>query len=160
MNESLLVVLRVLHIAAASAVVGAVVFQAFAVVPTLRQLDEHQRAQLSGGFATRWRSIAFLMIGILLLTGLVNFLLFKIPEFREHPSKGLYHALFGIKFLLALAAFHSATVLVLPGEKGDRYRARAGGRLWLLTFLFAAIIILAAVMRYFNELFPADRPAA
>ncbi len=152
--------IRVVHLLAAMALAGAVFFQRFALQPSLATLDESSRAGLRGAIAARWRSIAFLAMAALLLTGLVNFLLYKIPELKPHPSKGIYHALFGAKFLLALIAFHSATVLVLPGEKGERYRAGARGRLTFLSLIVVLIIVVGSVLRYFDALFPAARTAA
>ncbi len=152
-HELLNVSLRILHIFAAATAIGAIVFQRFAVLPALAPCDELQRAELRTRMADRWRPLIYTMMAILLVTGLVNYVVFKIPEYKFHPGKGFYHGLFGVKFLAALGVFHFATVLTLPGARGDRWRARS--RLWLqfMLALVVLIVVIGAVLRNFQDLF-------
>lgn len=152
------VLIRALHIGAALILGGAAAYQWIALVPSLATVDEARRIEFREMLAARWRIIAWTAMAILLLTGLLNFIVNKIPEYRSHPQKGIYHALFGVKFLLALAAFHAGTVLTLPGPKGEKYRAHAKFWLTLLLLFIAAIVVIAAILRDFPILFPA--PAA
>lgn len=149
------VLIRVLHIGAALAVGGGALFQWWAVHPALATLDDARRVELREALVARWRVIVWSAIGLLLLTGLLNFVLNKIPELKPHPQKGIYHGLFGLKFVLALAAFHAGAVLTLPGPKGARYRANGGFWLMLLVAYIAAIVLLGAILRDFNQFFPA-----
>ncbi len=137
---------HVIHVLAALVAGGAILFQALALHPTLRSLDESTQSAASNTLADRWRPVAFVLIAILLITGLVTFGL-RIPVLRENPQKMVYHGLFGVKFLLALVIFHGVAVLALPGAKGERYRATAGKRLPLLAALVVAIVILAGILR-------------
>lgn len=143
------ITIRILHITMAIAAAGGVFFQLIALHPALQPLDGAQRRAIRESIVSRWRIVVFSAIAILLVTGLVNFLMYKIPELRTHPMKGLYHGLFGLKFLLALLSFHGATVLVLPGAKGERYRDNAGFWLKYMSVLFVLIIVIAAVLRNF-----------
>lgn len=152
--EWMAVVIRVLHIGAAVAAAGAAFFQWRAVHPSLAVLAPEQRVAVRGEIARRWFPIVAVLIGLLLLTGLLNFLMFKIPEYKPHPQKGLYHGLFGLKFLLGLASFHFAAALSLPGPRGERWRENAGRWLGVLVVLMLAIIVLGAVLRHFRDLFP------
>ncbi|HMQ15147.1 MAG TPA: hypothetical protein PKC49_04160 [Phycisphaerae bacterium] len=149
---ALAIVIRILHIAAATTAVGAVVFKAVALQPSLRVLDDGQRAALRAAVIPRWRAVVFAAIAVLLVTGLLTFVLYRIPEYRGTPHAGLYHGLFGLKLLLALAVFHPATMLVLSGPAGDRRPARAPVWLRLTLAGFGAIIILGAVLRYLPPL--------
>ena len=146
--DALQLVLRIAHIAAAVTLGGAVVFQLLAVQPVLRGLDDAQRTALAAGLARRWRGVLWTGMALLLVSGLLNFLLFKVPEYKTVPYKAVYHGLFGVKFLAALALFHAATMLSMPGPAFDRYRRRARGWLSYATVLLALIVVLAAVMRY------------
>jgi hypothetical protein len=150
---------HILHLLAAATVFGAVIFQFVALHPTLRGLEESQRSTLRTAIAGRWRAVVFAAIAILFFTGLLNFM-FALGDLRGHPSAGVYHAMFGVKFLAALAVFHAATMLVLPGPKFDKYRARAGAWLTYMVVLVALIVILAGLLRNFTELFGTLPPAA
>lgn len=138
------VVLRVLHIGAVVVAAGAAFFQLVALRPVLRGLPDEQHARIREQIVARWRPVVLACIALLLLSGLLTLMMFKIAE---HKGQGLYHAIVGIKVLAALAVFHAATVLVLPGPKGDKARARAGFWLKYLAALFGLIIVLGAVLR-------------
>jgi uncharacterized membrane protein len=138
---------RLLHIAAAVLAAGGAFFQFMALHPALQTLDAAPRRTLREAVVARWRGVVFASILALLVSGLVNFVMYKVPEFRGHPAKGLYHGLFGLKFLLALVAFHSATVLVLPGKKGEAYRDNAGKWLTILVSALAAVIVVGTLLR-------------
>jgi uncharacterized membrane protein len=143
--------LRLLHVLAAVLAAGGVFFQLMALRPALAEIEDARRRELREAIAARWRVVAYGAIAALLLTGLLNYVLYKIPEYRSHPQKGLYHGLLGVKILLALAAFHGAAVLALPGAKGERYRDRAGFWLKYLAVLFTLIIAIGAALRQFPK---------
>ncbi len=153
-RDALQLAIRFLHILSAIGTGGAILLQFFALHPVVSTLDDAARRAIAPRVADRWRPFAFTFMTLLLITGLVNFLMFQIPAYREHPAKAVYHGLFGAKLLLALVIFHSATVLLLPGEKGDRYRAAAGGRLSFMAVVLVLIIAIATYMRYFPQLHP------
>ncbi|MGE3181814.1 MAG: hypothetical protein AB7N71_09295 [Phycisphaerae bacterium] len=152
--------IRWVHILAAIAAGGAVIVKLTAVSPVLATLPDEERWSLSTRIADKWRPIVFTLIAALLLTGLLNFFLYQIPAFKPHPQKMVYHGLFGVKFLAALAFFHGAAVLSLPGPKGEKYRAKARGWLSYMFVLLLVIVTCAVVMRYFPVLFPAGIPVS
>ncbi|MFO0839812.1 MAG: hypothetical protein U1D55_14975 [Phycisphaerae bacterium] len=151
--HTLELLLRVLHIGFAATVIGAAIFQYFAVLPSLRTLPDAQRSELRESLASRWRPWVFAAIAVLLITGLLNFVLFKVPAYRGAPNAGMYHMLFGLKLLLALAVFHQATMLVLSGRSGEKRREMPAGTFQVLLGLYAAIVVVAGVMRYFPQFF-------
>jgi hypothetical protein len=151
--DVLAVVVRVMHIGVAIIAAGAVFFQFAVVHPAMRALEEAQRRALRGQIVQRWRPVILICMILLVLTGLVNFLAFKVPYYRGTTYAGAYHALFGLKLLAALLVFHPATLLVLPGEKYDRqYRDRAGFWLAYMLALLALVILLGAVLNNFDRL--------
>lgn len=147
------IILRTLHIAAAIAAGGAALFQLVALHPVFsRQLDAEQRRGLREAIVARWRPIVWTCIGLLLLTGVLNYIYFKVPEYRGDPRRGLYHGLMGVKILAALAVFHAATVLTLPGPRGEKYRARAPLWLGIVVAMIGLIVVIGAVLRNFEAL--------
>lgn len=148
------VVIRALHIGAAAVAIGAAVFQFWSLLPVLRSLEPEPRLALRERLVDRWRPVAFTLVGVLLLTGMLNYILYKIPEYRGNPRAGLYHGLLGIKILLALGVFHFATVLALPGARGAKWRDKAGRWLPLMLTFMAAIVVLGAVLRGFQTKAP------
>lgn len=143
------IAIRILHILPAVLAAGGIFYQLIALHPSLQTLEPAVRRPLREAIVARWRNVVFASILVLLVTGLLNFVLYKIPEYKPHPDKGLYHALFGVKLLLALMAFHGASVLVLPGAKGEKYRDNASFWLPYLAALMVGIIIIGAVLRNF-----------
>ncbi len=160
--SALAVLVRLLHIAFAVILAGGAVYQLFVVQPLLETLDGEQRREMREKLAARWRPIVIAALFILLLSGLINFLMFKVSQFGGHPSVAFYHGLIGLKIVLALGVLHIMTMLALPGEKFDKkYRERAGFWLSLAVGLFVVIIILGAVANNFERIFgavPLDGP--
>lgn len=143
-------VIHLFHIGAAMLAVGGAVFQLIALHPALQSVDAVQRRALRESIVQRWSTVVFVCIGVLLVSGLYNFIAVKIPMLRDNPDKGLYHGLFGLKFLLALAAFHAAAVLALPGPKGEKYRDKAGFWLKYLVVTLALTFVVAVLMGSFR----------
>lgn len=148
--------IRILHMLSAFAAGGAVLFQGLALSPALVGEEKILRQRLGAAIAGRWRPIAYAAMLLLLATGLLNFMVYQIPAYQSHPSKGVYHGLFGLKLLAALQLFHGVTALVMPAPKGDKYRANASGWYAYLGSLVVIIVVVAAVMRYFPQLFPSS----
>lgn len=139
-------VVRLLHVGAAVVAAGGAFFQWAALHPTLATLSPEARAAVREPLVGRWSGVVFVAIALLLISGFVNFLVYKVPTFRGAANAGLYHGVFGVKFLLALMAFHAASVLVLPGSRGSRYRDRAGFWLSYLVAIFAVILLLGVLL--------------
>jgi uncharacterized membrane protein len=152
--DYLAVVLRFIHIMAAMAAGGAILFHWLAVTPALKTTAGDMRSGIASAIANRWRGVVYTMILLLLATGLTTFLVYRVPYYREHPQKAIYHGVFGVKLLAALLLFHGATVLTLSGPKGEKYRAKAAGRLAFMAFLLVIIVAAGAKLRYFETLYP------
>ncbi len=134
---------RWLHILAAITAVGGTVFARAVVFPTLRSLPENERSQLHAALRERWATILKAAIGFLLFSGLYNFML-TVSEYRVPPW---YHMLFGIKFLLAMAIFAIASLLI--GKSPAAHAVRSRATLWLNVNIVLAVVVvcLSGVLR-------------
>ncbi len=164
MEYYLSIVLRWLHILSAAATVGGTLLISVALLPAAEELADDARRKLLEAFRARWAKIVHAAVGLLLLTGLLNFFMFSLKLFkRGTPESKLYNGLFGVKALLALAVFGLAEVLV--GRSPLAEKLRANGKLWskVNLALLVAIVCLSGVMRSMhtapNKAAPAAVPA-
>jgi uncharacterized membrane protein len=141
----LLLVSRWLHLLAAMTAVGGTFFMRWALLPTSEELPEDARKKLHAGVRARWAIPVHASIGFLLLSGLYTFVARSVPL---HRGDGLYHGLFGAKFLLALAIFFIATMLVGRSAAAEKFRENR--RLWLNINVVLAVLIvcISGVMRF------------
>jgi hypothetical protein len=154
LGDMLAPAIHILHVGFAAAMIGAVLFQWWALHPSLSSLPDEQRTALRTGVTARWRMVVFAAIVLLILTGLINFIAYKIPAYRDHPYKGIYHGLFGLKVLAALGVFHISACLAVPGRIGEKYRARADVWLGRLSGLMILIVIVGGVLFSFDRILP------
>jgi len=134
---------RWLHILSATVMAGGAIFMRYALLPVLEAREAGDRSELSQAIIGRWKVFIHSGIAISLITGLYNFYV------RFHDVKPMpYHALFGLKFLLALVVFFIASALV--GRSKGLAPMRANPRLWLNinVGLALVIILVGSVMRY------------
>lgn len=139
---------RVAHILAAITAGGGIVFMRFALHPAATALADDVRKPLLVDVRGRWAKWVGASIGLLLLSGIYNLLttlsLFK-SNGGEAPS--LYHMLFGIKFLAALALFAIASILAGRSEGTQKFRERPAPLLNAAVVLLLVIVSLSAVLR-------------
>jgi uncharacterized membrane protein len=130
--------LRWLHIMAAATMIGGTVFIWIALLPALLQIDESIRVRLHSALRMRWSKVVMTAIGLLLLTGLVNFFLTN----AKYDFKGTsYHMLFGIKFLIAVIIFFIASAITGRSALAEKMRQQAA--LWLGINLLLVMIVVA-----------------
>jgi hypothetical protein len=129
------IVLRWLHIVPAVVAGGATFYAALALLPTLGELPEADRARLREALTRRWRPVFMACTTLLLASGLLNFILFQAPVHKGQP---LYHGLFGVKFLAAMVVFFLGAALT--GRSAGFAGIRANARRW--TGVTAALVLL------------------
>jgi uncharacterized membrane protein len=134
--DFLAVVLRWMHILAAITAVGGTIFSRVALLPAAGTLADEPRRALLEGVRSRWSKYIAAAILFLLVSGLWNFMQME----RAYKLGALYHALFGIKFLLAFVIFFLASVL--NGRSALAQKLRANVRFWLTLNMTLAILVV------------------
>lgn len=142
-------VLRWLHILSAITLAGGVIFWRWAWLNAAQSLPESTRLEVTAAIRSRWSRLVMASSGLLLITGLVNFMLiiqrFDLDKAAFPGDK--YHMLFGIKFLLSLAVFMLSALLA--GKTGAAENLRRNERLWLNVnvLLAIAVVCLGGLLR-------------
>lgn len=147
-GDILSLVSRWFHILAAITAVGGSIFIRFALLPAIQELTEESRRSLHNAVRQRWSKLVAASVLFLLASGLYN-LVVILAGFKSADVEppGYYHALFGIKFLLALGVFFIASSLSGRSDKTAKFRENP--RFWLnlnLT-LALAIVLISGVLR-------------
>lgn len=145
MSITTALIMRWAHIFAAVIAVGGAIFLRFVLMPSAQaSLDDAAHARLRSALIGRWQKFVHTCVLLFLVSGFYNYL--AITRF-EHEGQPLYHMLFGIKFLLALAVF--ALAVALTSLKSWSEKLRSNSRMWLvvLVALAAAVILVSGYMR-------------
>lgn len=126
--------MRWVHLASMAALVGGIVYARFVMIPAAGSLSPEARAALDEHAATRFRPAVFLALAGLVISGIFNYL--------SKPGHTVrYHALFGVKMLLAMHVFAVAILVTAP--KNPR-RAR---QLFGAAISGLAILLIAAYLQ-------------
>lgn len=135
---------RWIHLAAAFAAVGGVAYARIALLPSAAEvLDDDAHAKLREAIRRRWSRVVHVCIGLLLLTGGLNFVLLAIlPKVEPMP----YHAIFGIKFFAALAIFFLASALAGKAPGFAKMREKSGQWMVAILLLGGLIVLLSGVL--------------
>jgi len=139
---------RLAHILSAIILVGGLVYLR-AIVASSRATPA--AANESGeryffGLRRRWALIVMTCAALLIISGLYNY----IVKVRAEQFPPLYHALFGIKFLVGLVVIFAASITAGRTEAAERARMRIG--MWLNLAIACAIlvVVIASTMRTFS----------
>src|ERR1700727_1835574 len=95
----LAVLFRWIHVGSAIVVLGGSVFLRFVLMPAADKLPEETHRTLRADLVRIWKRFVHAGIALFLISGFYNYALVTIPE---HRGDGLYHALMGIKIIIAL----------------------------------------------------------
>jgi uncharacterized membrane protein len=151
--DALLLLLRWMHIFGVVLLVGGLCFTRFALLPALADTEEDSREKLQESIRRKWLPWVIIGITLLLVSGLANFLLFNSTVKSQGWGEGewmtqtSYHAIFGVKFLLALVVFYFASGLVGRGSGTAWIRSDRARWLGVTLGLAVAIIILSGWLR-------------
>lgn len=149
----LAIVFRWLHLLAAITAVGGMIFMRMALAPAVESLtggvlSADQRKALHEAVRSRWVKFVMGAILFLIVSGLYNFVArIKSPAF-DPEYKGLYHALFGTKVLLALVIFFLASALT--GRSEALAKIRQNAKFWLTVNVVLTILVvcISGVLRF------------
>ena len=141
------VLMRWLHVAAAVVGVGATVAMRFVVLPALSRLPNG--GEVLDSIRPLLKRVVHSALGVLLLTGLYNYVMVSIPKIRalkaaDPNAMAGYHPIMGAKILLALVLFVIAILLLKPVPSFHENR-----KTWLSVnvVLGMVILLLAAYLR-------------
>ena len=145
--DILFIISRWIHVISAVIVVGGTIFVRFVLAPAGATLPEEVHEQLRSRLMPRWRKIVHACIGLLLLTGGVNLFV----AISNHVKPMPYHAIFFVKFLMALAVFFLA--IALTGTSPGFASLRAARKKWLavMAVLGVLVIMLSGVLKFLHE---------
>jgi uncharacterized membrane protein len=151
------VLFRWMHLLAAITAVGGTFFMRWALLPTVAELPPEDQKIVHSGVRARWAIPVHASIAFLLLSGFYTFIFRSLPL---HKGNGLYHGLFGAKFLLALAIFFIATMLVGRSPAAERFRLKRRQWLTVNVWLAIAVVCVSGVLRFLPETsLPAENTA-
>ncbi len=139
------IIARWLHIIAAITTVGGAIFIRVVLLPAVSTvLDDETHEKLSTAMWRRWQLLVHICIGALILSGFYNFVTLSVPY---HDGQAIYHALFGIKFLLAVVVFLLA--ILLTSRKKYSERIRANRKFWssILVVCALAVVLISGVLK-------------
>jgi uncharacterized membrane protein len=161
---AIVLVSRWLHILAAIAAVGGTIFIRYALLPSLAALPDEQRRSLHEALRARWSKVVMISIGFLVVSGLYNFFVInsglKTGTDAMREMRGMYHALFGVKFLLGVGIFIIASALV--GRSAAFEKVRANAKLWATVNIALAVVLvcLSGFMRVSRDRAAAALPSS
>ena len=146
---------RFVHIGTVIVLVGGSFFMRFVLMPAAERLSDSEHAALRERVMDCWRKIVHAGIALILISGVYNL----IRTLKSYDVDAIYHSLFGIKFLLALAVFFLASAMV--GRSSALEAIRQNRKKWLgIAILFAAIIVaISAYLKVKPKTLKSDVPA-
>jgi uncharacterized membrane protein len=124
---------RLVHVGTAIVLVGGTTVLRFVVIPSLAG----QPPEIAQAIRGRWKMFVHIGIGLFLISGLYNYMI-AIPS---HKGDGLYHAMLGIKMMLAFGVFFLASVLV--GRSKGTQKFRDEHTKWMTILLLIAFTIIS-----------------
>lgn len=130
------VISRWAHIGTVIVLIGGAAFMRLALIPAASELPDDQHQALKEKVFARWRKIVGIGIGLILVSGLYNF----VKAIPDHKGQGLYHGLIGTKIILAFVVFFLASALTGRSEKFEPMRQNS--KKWLGIMLTLAAIIV------------------
>jgi hypothetical protein len=149
------VIMRWLHVASAVAGVGGTLTMRFVILPVLAQMDNG--GEVLDRIRPAFKKLIHSALGLLILTGLYNYVIVAIPAVRKLKELGVekmarYHMVMGTKILLALALFTIAILLLKPVPSFHEKRKQ-----WLTVNVVLGLLILL-LSAYLRRLWPAVPP--
>lgn len=147
------VVFRWMHIGSVIVLLGGSVFVRFVLMPACDPLPESDHAALRQRVMGRWRIFVHALIGFLLISGIYT------VAMKISVKPPVWHMMFGIKGLLAIAVFFIASALV--GRSKTFQPMRDNAKLWIgvNVALAALIVMISGVMRSVQDKEKRKEPA-
>lgn len=132
------------HVGAAIILLGGAVFTRYVLLSAAGKLDEASHETLREAVRNSWKKFVMIGIGLLLISGFYNYLVVARPK---HSGDGLYHALMGVKILLAFAAFFLASALAGRSQALAPIRRNPARWLSILVLLSALVVGIGGFLK-------------
>lgn len=131
------------HIIGALIIVGGTLYLYFGLRGALNTLEGEAREAFRTAAMSRWKHFVALALVLILVSGFYNYLTITRHLHEDQP---LYHALFGVKFLVGLAAF--AFVFIVTSTMKWSEKLRENPLMWHLALLTGlAVVLIGGFMR-------------
>jgi hypothetical protein len=131
---------RFIHIGSIVLFLGGVVYARQVLLPTLNSLPEDLRRQTAAATQTRWRTTLYLLLGLIVASGLYNF--FAGPKHGQ-----TYQIWFGIKMLF-VAHILATAILWAASAYGDiAVDGKRKNRLLSMTVSGLIVVGISAYLR-------------
>ena len=144
MDVALQLFLRWIHIGSAITVVGGTAFMLLVLLPAANQILHEEHLKLRAAVLKRWKWFVHGGVALFLISGFYNYIVFMAPQ---HKGDGLYHALMGVKMLLAMAVFGLAEILVGRSSLAEKLRQNAKKFLAINLTLAVIIVMLSGFLK-------------
>lgn len=131
------VLMRIVHIVSAITLLGGILAWRWGVLPALAPLSRDIQLKIDNAMAAAWRPAVLFSVAGLLVSGIYNFIRWNRAGLTPE-----YHAVIGVKFLLALHVF-AVAILALRHDNAKRGRQLTGVALSGVT-----IVVLSAVLNW------------
>ncbi len=141
---------RWVHILAAMTAVGGMIFMRFVLMPSAKaSLTDEQHDSLRATILPAWGRIVHIAITVLLLSGIYN----AIVVFGKLDKPMPYHAIFGVKFILAVVLFFFS--IALAGRSNATAGLRKNAPKWLAANIAIAmvIVLLSNILKYTSSVY-------
>ncbi len=133
---------RFIHISSVILFLGGVFYARQVLVPVLNTLPEDVRMQSAAGSQIRYRTILYVLLVLIVVSGLYNFLSYAGPKHGQ-----AYQIWFGIKMLL-VAHILAASVLWATSPYGDvSVAGKSKRRLLGITISGLLAVLISAYLR-------------
>ncbi len=140
-NVVLAVLMRFLHIGSVVGLIGAAIYSRSVLTPVLNLLPEPERASAAEGAQNRFRTPLFVLLALVILSGIYNFL-----AGPHHSTQ--WQIWFGIKMLLVLHIL-AASILWATSPYGDVAVAGKGKRRLASVCISGLLVILIAAYLHY-----------
>lgn len=141
--ETLDTISRIVHIGTAIVLVGGSVFTLMVLMPAAKNLSDEPHSQLADAITGRWKRFVHIGVVLFIVSGGYNY----YRALANHQGDALYHALLGLKMLLALGVFFLAAALVGRSKKLEPIRRARGTWLKILVVLAAVIVAISGYIK-------------
>lgn len=148
------VLFRWIHIGSVIVLVGGTVFARFVLLPAAETLSAETHDALRGRVIGRWKFFVHTLIVLLLVSGFYALIV------RVRSTIPLWHALIGVKILLALFLFFIASVLVGRSKGLEKIREQRKTWMAVIVAVAALVVMISGVLRYLPPKAPKPSAAA